>query len=183
MPKSQVGLRFFFEDDPTVEIFGTVESFDSILFSAEPKAIISLVCFDPDFVALESIEVEEDTVSDTTEFLIEYDGTVETGIILNLLVDRAETEFTVYHRAADDVVRTTDIAVVLEADDVLTLNTNVGSKGLTLLRSSVTTSVLYGVSPQSNWLQLMPGDNYIRVYATGDPIPFTLEYTPRYGGL
>jgi len=183
MPKSEVGLRFFLEDDFTVNIMGRIESFDSVLFTAEPKVIISLICYDPDFIALESIVLEGDTVDDVTETLITYDGTVEVGGILTLLIDRALTEFTVYIRGGDGVTHTIDFAGTLQADDILVINSIAGSKAVTLTRSAVTTSFLYGVSPQSTWTELDPGDNYFRVYAVGAAISYTFEYTPRYGGL
>jgi len=183
MPKSELGLRFFLEDDLVVDISGRVESFDSTLFAKDSKVTISLICYDPDFVELESLVVEENTVDDTTEFLIDYNGSVETGIIFRLLVDRTIDEFTIYHRPGDDQVRTLDFSTELLADDVLTINTNVGNKAVTLTRSSTDSSVLYGMSPQSNWIELLPGPNYIRVFAEGAAIPFTIEYLTRYGGL
>jgi hypothetical protein len=71
----------------------------------------------------------------------------------------------------------------LVAGDVLSINTVTGSKGATLTRAGVESSVLYGISPQSSWLELMPGVNTIRVYATGAAIPLSIEYINRYGGL
>ena len=185
MPKTQVSLRFYMSEGLIVDITARVESLETILFTKEPLVDISLICFDPDFLELEPVIVTGDTVSDSTEFLIPYgvDGTVETGITFVLNVDRALTEFTIYHRPADDVVRTLNFAAILEADDVLTINTVVGSKEVTLLRDSVLSSLLYGMSPQSNWIDLHPGDNYFRVYAVGAAIPFTITYTTRHGGL
>jgi len=183
MPKSEVDLRFFLEDDFTVKIMGRVESFESVLFTAEPKVVISLICYDPDFVVLDAIEIEGETVSTSTETLIVYDGTVETGVIITLLVDRTITAFTIYMRGSDNVTRTLDFAGALQADDVLVFNTIPGSKGISLTRSAVTTSFLHGMSPQSSWLELMPGNNYFRFFDEGAAIPYTLEYTPRYGGL
>jgi hypothetical protein len=171
------------ENDLIVEISGRVESCDSTLFAQQPKVVISLICFDPDFTELESVEIEDFTVDDTDEILIVYNGSVETGILVTLNVDRVLTEFTIYHHGSDDVVHTLDFAGDLEADDILVINTVTGSKAITLTRSSVASSLLYGMSPQSTWIELLPGDNYFRVYATGDPVPFTLEYTTRYGGL
>ena len=183
MPKSTVSLRFFMSDELTVDISGVVESFESSLFTKEPKVDISIMCFDPDFLELESVVVEGDTVADATEFLIEYNGTVETGIVFVLNVDRALTEFTIYHRPPDDQIVTLDFAAALEADDVLTITTIPGSKSVTLVRDATLSSLLYGMSPQSNWIELRNGDNHFRVYALGDPIPFTIEYIPRHGGL
>lgn len=183
MPKTEVSLRFYMSDGLTVDISARVESFDADMFTKEPKATVSLLCYDPDFLALVPVEIEGDTVADATEFLIAYDGTTETGIQLVLNVDRVLSEFTVYHRPPDDVVRTMDFAADFVADDVITINTVVGSKAVTLLRASTLSSILYAMSPQSPWLELVPGDNHLRVYAEGAAIPFTIEYTTRYGGL
>jgi hypothetical protein len=183
MPGGIVDLRFFSDDAPTLDISAVVETMDTSYFSNEPKAVISLMCFDPDFLELEPIEVEGETVDDATEFLVTSEGTVETGFTFVLNVDRALTEFSIYHRPPDNQVRTMDFAASLVADDIVTIVTVKGEKVVTLTRASVVTSVLYAVSPQSNYHQLQPGDNYLRVFAEGDPIPFTIEYTPRYGGL
>lgn len=183
MPKTEVSLRFFMSNGLTVDIVGRIESLESVLFTKEPEVNISIICFDPDFLELTAEEIEGFTVNDSTEFLVEYDGTVETGIVFVLNVDRVLTEFTIYHRPADDVIRTLDFAAALEANDVLTINTRVGSKAITLVRDATQTSLLYGMPSQSSWIELQPGDNYFRIYAVGDPIPFTIEYVTRYGGL
>jgi len=183
MPKSAVNLRFFMEDDLVASIDGRVETFDTILFTKEPKVVISLICFDPDFVDLTPVQVLGDTVETTDEITVQYDGTVPTGILFSLMVDRTLEEFTIYHRAGDDVVNTLDFAANLEADDILVINTVTGSKAVSLTRSSVVSSLLYGMSPQSIWIELQPGVNYIRVFAVGAAIPFSIDYTTRYGGL
>src|SRR5215204_1701458 len=183
IPKAFVGIRFYTSEGLVVDIFGRVESFETLLFAKEPKVDISVMCFDPDFVELDPIQILGDTVSDNTETLIEYSGTVETGIRLVLNVDRTLTEFTVYQRAPDDSIRSLDFSAALVAGDVVEINTVVANKRATLTRSNVLTSVLYGVSPQSNWIQLEQGDNNLRVYAVGAPIPHELYYTPRHGGL
>lgn len=184
MPKSEVQLRFYMSDDLTVNIMARVETFDSEMFSKEPKMVSSLMCYDPDFIDLDPVLIEEMTTETTDELLVEYDGTVETGIFFQLLVDRALSEFTIYHRLPDNSIRSLEFAAApLEDGDVLTINTISGSKGATLLRTGITTSVLYGVSPQSSWIELQPGENYIRVYAEGDEIPFEITYSNRYGGL
>lgn len=183
IPNTVVDLRFFMSDGLTVDIQGRVETFDAPLFMKEPKVDISILCFDPDFVGITPIVVNENTVSDLDDFTIPYEGTVETGIQFVLNVDRVLTEFTIYHRSADNILRTFDFAASLEADDILTINSVVGSKYITLSRLSTLSSLLYGKSPPSNWIELMPGDNEIRVYATGAPIPFSITYTPRHGGL
>jgi hypothetical protein len=100
-----------------------------------------------------------------------------------LNVNRALSAFTIYHDPPDGTLRQMDFAASLISGDVLTVSTISGNKYANLLRSGVTSSVLYGVSPQSAGPVLQPGDNYIRVYATGAAIPWNIKYTNRYGGL
>lgn len=183
MPENQIFLRFYDSDGLTVNIEGRVESFEIALFSQTPAVYVSILCFDPDFTALDSILISRNTVASSTEFLVEYDGTAETGINFVLNVDRSLTEFTIYHRGPDNVTTSLDVAATMASGDVVTINTVVGSKSITLLRASVLSSLMYAMPPESEWTTLKQGDNHLRVYATGAVIPFTIEYTPRYGGL
>lgn len=183
MPKSEVSLRFIMSSGLSVDIPGRVESFETPLFTKEPAVDISIVCFDPDFVDPTLVTMSDFSTALETEILVPYSGTVETGVVFSLLVDRVVSEFTIYHRPPDDTFRTLDFSTPLSAGDVLTISTVSGAKGATLTRAATDSSVLYGISPQSNWIELMPGDNYIRVYAAGAAIPFTIDYTTKYGGL
>jgi hypothetical protein len=187
MPKSEVTLRFYDNEDGDIletNIVGRVESCEAALFTAEPAVDISVMCFDPDFFEITPETTSGSTTSGETPMTIEYVGTVETGIELTLNVNRSLAGFTVYHVPPNDGIRTLDFAnVPLVAGDVLKISTVTGAKGATLTRAGVTSSVLYGISPQSNWLELMPGTNTIRVYATGADIPLAIEYINKYGGL
>lgn len=180
---TEVSLRFFMTDGLTVDIAGRVESCDAPPFSQEPRAAVSIMCFNPDFLALTPVVVSEDTVATLTEFHINYPGNIPTGFTFVMNVNRTLGEFTIYQRPADNVLRTFDFEASLVSGDILTISTVDGSKGVTLNRAGTLSSLLYGKSPQSTWLKLMKGDNRFRVYATGAAIPFTITYTSRYGGL
>lgn len=182
MTKTEVFMRFFV-DNIEVNISGRVEACEPAIFSREPEVDISIVCFDPDFVSVDEIVYSGSTVSDSTEFLIDYPGTVEAAVLFTLNLDRAESEFTIYHRPPDNVVRSLDFAASLLDDDVLVIDSRTGNKGVTLTRTATASSLLYAMDPASSWIVLEPGENYLRVYTTGAAIPFTMAYTPRYGGL
>jgi hypothetical protein len=181
MPKVPVDLRFY-DDELVVNATGRVESFVAPLFTDKPQATLSVMCFDPDFIALDPVELSGSTVSSTTETLISYEGTTDTGFQLALNLNRAETDFSIYIRSPDGTTRQMDFVISMASGDVLTLNTQTGLKEVTLVHSSVQSDALFALTG-STWLTLSPGDNYIRVYATGAAIPFDLTYTPRYGGL
>lgn len=185
MPKSRVLLRFYQDDEPMVQIYGRVESLDSPKFVKEPTAVISLLCFDPDFIDPVPVVLTGNTTASTTETAYDYPGTVEAGILFKLLVNRNVNEFTIYHRPPDDSLRSLEFssATPLVAGDVLTISTVPGNKFVTLTRGGVNTSFLYGVSPQSNWISLFPGSNKLRIFAEGAGIPYRIEYITKFGGL
>jgi hypothetical protein len=185
MPKQRVLLRFFQTGEPVVQIYGRVESLDSSKFQKEPRAVISILCFDPDFYDPTPIVFGGNTTSSTVETTHVYPGSVETGIIFRLLVDRALTEFTIYHRPADDTLRSLNFSLAggLVSGDVVSISTIPGNKFVTLTRGGVSSSVLYGISPQSNWINFFQGTNKLRIYAEGAGIPYQIEYTTKYGGL
>jgi hypothetical protein len=188
MPKSDVFLRFVHDDGFIVDIVGIVETFESALFTKEPRADISIRCFNPDFVV--PVPVKEDLVtvdgSEENEGWIEidYEGTVSTGFVVELTLNRVEQALSIYSRSPGGILRQLDFSAPLAVGDKLRISTVAGSKGATLTRETTLTSVLYGVTPQSAWLEFEQGINEFRVYATGTPaIPYTLEYLTRYGGL
>lgn len=183
MPKSNTNLRFYMSDGLTVDISGRVESFETPLFAKEPTVDISVLCFDPDFYNPIPVVLSGLSTSALPETLVYYDGTIETGIKFVLRVNRALSAFTFYHRLPDNTLRSMDFSTPLSAGDVLTISTVSGAKGAILTRAGSDSSVLYGISPQSNWTELMPGDNHIRVYAEGVGIPFDITYITKYGGL
>lgn len=184
LPKSWVSLRFYDDDGLTVEIPGRVETCKSKLFTQEPQAEVSILCFDPEFVNTSTSTESGSTVNSTTNNLYQYEGDIATGFVLTLNVNQTLTEFTVYNTGPDGITRSLDIQASLASGDVVTISTVEGNKYVKRTRLGVTTSLLYGMSTQSDWLQLFPGDNHFRVYITGaTPIPYTIAYTELYGGL
>lgn len=183
MPKTEVTLRFHMDSGLYVDILGRVESFETPLFSKDPAVDISLICFDPDFYDPISVTIDGLSTASTEEIVVPYEGTVETGILFTLNVNRSFSEFTLYHRPEDNNLRSLDFSTPLIAGDILQISTVSGQKRVTLTRSGTITSILYAMSPQSNWIELQPGDNRLRLYAEGAALPFEIEYTTKYGGL
>lgn len=183
MPKSSVVLRFFMDDVHFADISGRVESFETPLFSRDPEVSISVLCFDPDFVAPIATTLGGSTVSDQTEITIEYSGTVETGLVFSLSLDRAISELTLYSRPPGGDFQALEFVTPLFVGDSLQISTVAGDKKARVIRNGSDLSVLYGVSPTASWLNLYPGTNLFRAYAEGAPIPYSIDYTAKYGGL
>lgn len=183
MPKSAINLLFYTSDGLILNISGRIETCESDMFSKEPTTNISIICFDPDFISSVETQINGYTVIGNTNASIMYDGNVETGIIFKLYVNRSVSEFTIYHIPPNGTLRQLDFAASLINNDVLTISTTPGSKSVVLSREGLDTSILFGMSPQSNWIQLEKGLNLIRVYLEGDSLPYTITYNKRYGGL
>lgn len=185
MPKQRVSLRFFSAGEPTVDIEGRIESFVAPKFTKDPQSTISIICFDPDFKNPVPVVLTGNTTASSTVTPVTYAGTVETGFLFKLLVNRSMTTFTIYNSGADGIQKSLDFQspIPLVAGDVLGISTQSGNKYATLTRAGVTTSILYAISPQSNWVNLFPGINQLRIYAGGAAVPYSIEYTTKFGGL
>ncbi|QPX62490.1 minor tail protein [Arthrobacter phage Truckee] len=183
MPKAKIRLSFFREDGPDVYIDGVVETFNCPQFVKEPEATISIMCHRPDFIDPVIYDVSDVTTFDVNEREVIYEGSVETGFEFRLFVDRSISQFVIYQRSSDETINQMLFAEPLIAGDVLTISTVAGNKHATLTRNGSDSSLLYGVSPDSSWLNLFPGPNYIRVYAEGAAIPYTITYNSKVGGL
>ena len=161
MPEAPVNLRFIHSagDNLEVEINGIVEDFDWPLFAAEPEGTLSIICEKPDFVVLDSLEVEGDTVEDSSEVLLAYPGTVESGLVWTLNIDRDIDEIDFYLRAPDGITRYFWLGGTLLTGDVLEINSIPGQKAITVTRSGTPFSLLYGLMPVAPWPTLWKGNN------------------------
>jgi hypothetical protein len=183
MPKSRITMRFFLSTGLYVDIDGVVESMDSPLFEQDPDANISIMCFQPDFVDGRLASVPGFTVADSTNTPIVYPGTVEAGTVVTINLNRAASGLSIYNSDEAGNLQQLDFSGALLNGDKLVISSLAGNKGITLTRAGASSSFLYGRSSQSSWINLVEGVNQFRVYAVGDPIPYTLEYAVRYGGL
>lgn len=186
MPKAPVKLRFYMTTGLYVDIDGRVEEMSSPLFEQDPTVNISLMCFQPDFIDPNIVQLEDFTVNDLTTTEIDYPGTVETGVVLTLNITRDVTDITIYNTGEDGIAQQLDFTAEdgeMMLGDELVISSLKGAKGITFTRAGISKSYLYGRSSQSTWIELMEGINQFRVYAEGDPIPYVLEYVVRYGGL
>lgn len=183
MPSTFVSLKLTDTDGLVVDISGMIETFEAPLFVQEPEAQIVIRCFESDFVNEDLVSILGNSVSNTLDTTITYDGTVETGFEFYFEIDRDVDEFSIYNTMPNGQFRQMNISWPLHNGDQVDIITYPGKKSIDLVRLGVRSSLLYAKDPQSNWIDLWPGDNLFRVYAEGAPIPYSLYYSNRYGGL
>jgi len=183
MPKSTVKLRLHLDTGLYVDIDGVVEDHSSPMFKEDPQVTVTLICFQPDLIDPNMVTFPGSTVSTSVNTAINYPGTVDIGVVVTMNVNRNLAGFTIYNSVEAGVLSQMDFSYPLINGDQLVVSSLKGAKGITLIRAGVSSSLLYGRSAQSKWIEFSEGINQFRVYAPGDPVPFVLEYMVRYGGL
>lgn len=183
LPKSLVSMNFYIDDVLTMVTDGQVETFDNPLFTDDPEADISILCYDPDFYGPAPLTLSTSTRSDTNTNLITYTGNSETGLIFTLNVNRALTDFWITNARPDNQRQKMEITGSFVSGDVITINTKPGSRAVTLMRGGVSSSILAGFDETGIWLSLQKGDNQFGAFASGAGIPFTMVYTPLFGAI
>ena len=184
MTKSVVELEFVSDSGITARTIGHVETCEPVIFAESPTMEIGVVCDDPDFFEPVPIVVNANTVSTTVNTPVIYTGSSATGITLAIKPARAVADLTLWHTAPGGVQQSLEFGSPLEINDTLTITTTPGKKtAMKKTSTNILTSALYGVSPTSSWPMLVKGTNQIRLVTSGDPIPYTIEYVKKYGGL
>lgn len=185
MPKSTVKLTFWKDGVIYALTSGIVEDFQNTMFTDNPEADISIVCYDPDFYAPSLTSASLSTVSTTDVTTISYPGNSDAGVIFTLNINRILASIDLYNTAPDNTVQHFSLGgASFVAGDVLTINTIPGQKSVTLTRGGISSSALSYVDPTAaNWITFQRGDNHFRAFSSGAAIPYTLGYTAKYGGL
>lgn len=187
MTGSAVSLDFYMTDGLMVNTTGRVETCEPAIFTREPQMNISIVCFDPDFINPVPVQMHNTfTTIDNTSKVIQVNGSVKTGLTsLSFTAAKAMSEFTIYHTTPSGALRVMEISVPVVVGDIVNMCTIKGQKTITLTHLGVTKSILWAVSPQSDWVLLEPGENlfYLNGTTTGPSSAVLIDFNNRYGGL
>lgn len=187
MTKANVNLGFYVDSDLFATSAGQVESFDAPLFTQDPQAVASVICYDPDFYGF-PVEIDGATRTDQVPTSIDYPGTSEAGVIFSiLLAGQYMTDVSIYNTTPSNVVQKMTIEGNFVPGDNLVINTIPGQRAVTLVRAGLPSSALTNLTSEQ-WLSLEKGTNFFRAIgeASGGisgPIDYVLKYTPKYGGL
>ena len=189
MPKQSVRLVFYSDDLDTVFIDGIVESVEVNPFSNDPEIVVSVICPDPYFTALDPKIVTGQSVRPGGAVTaIEYKGSVEAGVYVSVThVSNPSPTFINIQLGDPDVSyfnvnATVNPTTYFELSSIPTQkyvqNVAVGSGVITNLLSKT------HVAEGSSWpVFLRPGDNDFSVITDGGVQDWVLTYFERFGGL
>lgn len=183
MPKANILMGFYVDGDLFVTSQGQVESFENSMFSADPEVDISVICYNPDFFAPEAEILSSNSRADTNTNVFTYEGTSDIGVIFTLNIDRTLSDFTFVNTTPSGIRQRMSVSGSFTGGDIVTINTIPGQKAVTLKRGALVSSVLYYLDTTAQWISLQKGANAIGVFTASAGIPYTVSYTPQYGGI
>lgn len=179
--KSKKGIKVFYANKTRdVYIAGYVNSCEIDLFKINEKVQISIICPDPYFRSAQSgsavfgnivplfvFEMDIDAegiefsrVSEIPEAAVVNYGDVETGMIIDIEAAGGATNPVIVNETTQTQMK---FNISLAQNDILRINTNKGSKSITLIHNLVESNALscLDMSGAVEWLYLESGKNVL----------------------
>lgn len=172
-------LRIFYKNsDRDVYIDGYVESIENNPWSRKQQPQISIICPRPYWLSQSetSVDFAETNAMFAFPFSIADGGIPFSGvnIVTDTIINGGEidTGGIIKIKATSNQIvnpkfynRTTQtffgVDVEMQSGDIITIDTQIGEKSVTLTRSGTTTNILYQMASGSTWVQFAPGVNQI----------------------
>lgn len=185
---------YFSHDSRDVYIDGRVEVIECDLFANKQVAQISIICPKPYFKDIDLLTTYFSDVSSLFEFpfsipesgveissittnirkSIINNGDEESGVIIELFALGTVVNPTLY-----DVLKKTSLKLnfTMLPSDKIVINTNVGEKGIELIRNGVSSNALGYMERNSDWFKLEAGDNVFTYTADSGSSELQIKFT------
>ena len=153
--------QFILHDDdaPTRYIVGYAEKFEGELFDVETMAQVSIICPDPYIRDLSETIFLDSAGWVTVPF--NYEGNAESGFYAEVHIVTPTPVLTLANNG-----RTMQLYYSFNVGDIVTFDTNGGSRMIRLQRGGTQTSMLPYLTPTSSWLSLHGQGNTVTVYGS-----------------
>lgn len=185
-----------------VSILGYVESFEIGYFEKKEQAQISVICPEPYFNDANDIDIDFDFEIANFEFPFEVtpegiefsilkleaetvvtnNGDIETGMIIQFKASGEVVNPTIYNITTGSLMK---INYTLADGDIITIDTQKGSKSVTLNDDGTITNILNYLDKSSTWLNLLTGDNILMYTAEQYPtsLTCTIIFSNKFEGV
>lgn len=201
-------------DQRLAEVSGYVESNEPVIFSKEEYTQISIVCPDPYFYEESTAETvflgvqpmfefpfSNDSLTENelqfgdirldTRAVLNYQGDVETGILITVHAIGSASGVTLYNTITrESIMIDTDKIQKITGEafgtgDDIVISTIKGNKYAQLLRRGVYTNIISAINKDADWFQLSNGGNEFAFSATTgeNKLVVTFSYRNAYGGI
>lgn len=183
MPKTSITLRFMKLDGSLYEISGKVETMEAPLFSEDPEATISIMCFSPDFVSPAPLMAIVPARTSALYTQVEIVGNVPTGFDFEHPIVNNINRLKIDHLNDTSGLEAFEVLRTMPSGGSLRFGTKPRSKYAHVTVGSTVTQILNSVTPESEWFTLLPGNNFLRVFTNITGGEGRFSYLPRFGGL
>lgn len=212
--KKPVKLRIK-TDYREAETIGYVETHEPVIFSKEQTTQISLICPDPFFYEIGSSETtfanveslfefpfsNESLTEDLIEFgkihldtraILYYAGDVDTGITINIHSFGPSSSITIYNVNTHESMSIDSLRIAaltgmpFDYGDSIIISTIRGQRYARLLRNGLYTNIISAMGKDSDWFQIINGDNIFTFTVDGGSerdIVMSIEHRNAYGGI
>lgn len=183
--KSTIKLIFDSDEVGTVHISGIVEGVSANPFTKDPEYLVSIICPDPYFYAVEPQEYSGTSIRPGgTLTAIENEGNIVTGIYLKV-EDSTDDASYVGVQIGDPPTTYFHVAKAPEASKYFEMNSRPREKFVRLVNLTLATfeSCLSKISLTSRWPYIPPGDSMFGVITDAGSQDWTLRFFKRFGGL
>lgn len=201
--KIKRSVTFLYSSDLIeAKIQGYVEAVEVPPMVWPVKALISLICPQPYFEALENIIADVASIVPQFQFPLELLSTgIEMGIInpsqaINVLnPGDIPIGMTITYRATGEVVNPKiinthtlqfiELTTTMELGDVITISTETNKKRIQRIRDGVVSNLFNALVIGSTFLQLSEGDNvlYVSAASGSSALLADVQYIPKYSGV
>lgn len=190
MPQSSVTLIFESEENSPVVISGYVEANEPSIFSKDPEQQVSIICPDPDFVAVDPVTITGLTTDPAID--ITYNGTQDTGIGFELTRNSGtDASALTIALAYTGQPPTPPFQVsgpgsaLIDATHKFVMSSVTKAKYAQQVRLSdgLITNLLPYVTIPPKWPKLVQGINNLDIVSNNGVQNWSLTYYERYGSL
>ena len=188
MPKRSTRLVFYSDDMIPVEISGIVEGVEVNMFSKDPELLVSIICPNPYFIALEPTIITGQAVrSGGVPIIVEYNGTIDAGIHVELTSLTAPSPTVIGIQIGDPMISYFNIAATVDSSKYFEMSSIPMRKFIqnVSIINGVITNLLSKTQIQegSAWPLFQPGENEFLVITDQGIQDWELTYFERFGGL
>lgn len=189
MPKMLIRLIFESDDIVPVEITGVVESITPNIFNKDPEYLVSIICPQPYFTAVEATILTGTAVRPGgTPIIIDYSGNIETGINVQMSLVSGSNPLHVGVQIGSPAITYVVTDSEIDSTEYFELNSLPMNKYIqsVKLADGVTTNLLsyaYISEGKTLWPLLQPGENEFMVTTDAGLQDWELRYYERFGGL
>jgi hypothetical protein len=186
MPKRPTRLAFYSDDIPPVHITGIVEDISGTPFVKDPELVVSVICPDPYFTAIDPTVLTGFSDRDASSPVeIDYNGTIEAGIHVEVSRSEDPAPSNIGIQIGDPSVQYFNVAAQVNSALYFEMNSLPRQKYVQNVDTSsgIVTNLLSKIQEGSSWPVLEPGVNEFSVITDAGLQDWELTYYERFGGL